>query len=249
MSYKVQLGDSVTFISGGESKGFMTAIVVALLDKPGHVEVLTHEGERVRLVPEYYHVETDGRMTRLFELDKSDPEEATRIRLEYMDSWIANHTAAPVVREDGTPKRTRSTAAHSSASVVLSVLRDSEVMMTASEIIAAASITKGDFVTIMRKLKGDGSVVQVGERRGAKYGVARKEYAQRVATPSKASQCVLDPNLIPWIKDNGPCARADIMAAFKIDPSGWPAIAIALKVCDDIEVTGAKRGTRYSIKG
>ena len=233
---------------GKEQAGMLTGIVVRIDDQTA--SVLDVYGNYYNVHPAYMVASMDKRTQDLSLLDEDARSNAAN---EYADRWI--ETRHFVIDEDGESKPVaRKNAPAGRTNEVMKAIEDSQYPARKSDIVATVKgITDSEYIQAIRNLLNSKRIVQFGKRRGASYGLPGKSYEDRpivekVKTPRepKPQKFVDVTEYVEFITNSTqPLSRSDLRDEFNFTQSEWVEISAALKECDDIVITGAKRGTRY----
>lgn len=251
------IGDTVRFLiyRNGENP-MITAPLFDIIerdDAPNLARVLDEHGVWYAWPMNELTTVNDTRMKNLRALDESDPDKAQIVRTAYLSEWKATYSPDKDAPKLDLPTSIRKASREShedKSGAILEFIDGAEYPVSRREIqTAIPDLTDAEFLASMRRLKSDESIVQFGERRGASYGIPGKAYADKPAEDKPAKSDVLpDPSaIIAGIRGKGPMARADLMAGFGISAADWPLMSKALSSSTEVQVTGAKRGTRYTV--
>lgn len=255
-TYEVRRGDTVSYVGTYDGvKTFQAAPVVAVDEKT--VTVFTRFGTHEILpLDGGVKLSNDQRSQRLREADKNTPDVAEDMREEYVVAWIASHTpsedeqpveGAPVVQRRRFSRKAETSQA---SQVIFDYIREAKFMVSRDDILKATEVSIPAYVMAMRSLKAQKVVVQVGDKRGARYGVKGKDYAER--PKAEVTRASTDPDVskhvekvVKRLKKRTPSARADLIDL--VPENVWVYVARALKNDERVVVTGNRRSTRYAL--
>lgn len=252
-----KIGDTVRFLTyqGGENV-FVTGVLFDIVNRDDDcalARVLDDRGRWIAWPINEVTAVTDPRMRNLRALDASDPDTAETVRMAFLAEWKGTYSPdkdAPTLNIPTSTRKASRESHEDKSGAILEFIDGAEYPVSRREIqTAIPDLTDAEFLASMRRLKSDESIVQIGERRGASYGIPGKSYADKPVVDKAAKVDVLpDPSaIIAGIRGKGPMARADLMARFGISTADWPLMSKALSGSTEVQVTGAKRGTRYTV--
>lgn len=250
-------GDSIRY-HGDDS--WHTGVVLSVDEST--VTVLAVDGTEFSRSLDTFKPVNDERMKLLATLPE---EEATEGRESYLQDFItrtqeraakeaaeraAKRTEAGKTDSVSTGKRGRPKTDRSvQIEAVFKLISESETTVTKTDILTTVEMNAGVYNEVLTTLKTSGRILQFGEKRGTRYGVPGKEYPE----PTKAARTLpeADPEMVKKVvtfitKAKKPVSRAMVTDALKITDADWMLVRLAMMETGKVQVTGQKRGTRYS---
>lgn len=250
-------GDTINYLDNN----WRAAVVINSQD--GQVTFLTTDNEVKTLRTTNVRVSHDLRMRMLLTLDEQD---AATNRQKFLDDYINN--VKTQAEADATAKGSsvdsngnvinkgrgrqldgaRAKEVNDYVEKIISFIEGFDAPVFKTDILDNFPMDSGTYDLVMKRVIGGHKIFKTGQKRGTNYRVAGREYVE-VNDSLKNNKSVasdVPSDLLKFIEDNGPASKSMIVKEFNYSDKDWLDIKSALDACDQVEITGVKRGTRYT---
>lgn len=250
-------GDTINYLDNN----WRAAVVINSQDN--EVTFLTTDNEvKTRRVTDV-RVSHDLRMRMLLTLDHED---AVTNRQKFVDDYITNVKA--YAEADASAKgasvdsngnainkgrgrqldEARAKEVNDYVVKITSFIEQFDGPVFKTDILDNFSLDSGTYDLVMKRVIAGHKIFKTGQKRGTNYRVAGRVYTEAEDSPknTKATVDSVPTELLEFIKDNGPASKSMIVKEFKYSDKDWIEIKSGLDACDQVEITGVKRGTRYT---